>query len=60
MIFQQSELLIEDASIGVSTSFKQRYQSMLLVLELLPYSNYIVAWVILRSLSIEEAIFAVF
>ena len=34
----------------VSTSLKLRYQSMLLVLGLLPHSNYIVAWVILLSL----------
>ena len=34
----------------VSTSLTQRCQSLLLVLELLPDSNYIVAWVILLSL----------
>ena len=33
---------------------------MLFVLELLPHSNYIVAWVILLSLSVEEVISSVF
>ena len=42
--------MVNDASLRVSTSFKQRCQSLLLVLELLPLSNYIVAWVILLSL----------
>ena len=37
-------------SLGVSTSLKHRYQSLLLVLELLPHLNYIVAWVIILSL----------
>ena len=37
-------------SLGVSTSLKHRCQILLLVLELLPYSNYIIAWVILLSL----------
>ena len=49
-IFRLSRLLVEDASIGVSTSLKHRCQSLLLVLELLPHSNYIVAWVIILSL----------
>ena len=35
-------MLVEDASLGVSTSLKQRCQRLLLVLELLPYSNSIV------------------
>ena len=35
---------------GVSTSLKQRCQRLLLVLKLLPHSNYIVAWVIPLSL----------
>ena len=35
---------------GVPTSLKQRCHSLLLVLELLPHLNYIVAWVILISL----------
>ena len=43
-------LLEEDASLGSSTSLKQRCQLLLLVLELLPLSNYIVTWVILLSL----------
>ena len=34
----------------VSTSLKQRCQSLLLVLELLPHLNYIVSWVIILSL----------
>ena len=41
-IFRQSELLVEDASLGVSTSLTMKCQSLLLVLELLPHSNYIV------------------
>ena len=50
-IFRRNGLLVEEASLGVSTSLKQRCQRLLLVLELLPHSNYIVAWVILLSLS---------
>ena len=42
--------MVDDASLGVSTSLKQRCQSPLLVLELFPHSNYIVAWVIHLSL----------
>ena len=42
--------MVEDASLGVSTSLKQRCQSLLFVLELLPHLNYIVVWVILLSL----------
>ena len=42
--------MVDDASLGVSTSLTQRCQSLLLVLELLPDSNYIVVWVILLSL----------
>ena len=42
--------MVEDTSLRVSTSLKQRCKSLLLVLELLPHSNYIVAWVIFLSL----------
>ena len=41
--------MVEDSSLGVSTSLTQRCQILLLVLELLPHSNYIVTWVILLS-----------
>ena len=41
--------MVEDASLEVSTSLKQRCQSFLLVLELF-HSNYIIAWVILLSM----------
>ena len=36
MIFRRSRLLVEDTSLGVFTSFNQRYQRLLFVLELLP------------------------
>ena len=49
-IFRLRRLLVEDESLGVSTSLKHRFHSLLLVLELLPHSNYIVAWVIILSL----------
>ena len=46
--------MVEEASLGVSASLKQRCQSLLLVLGLLPHSNYIVVWVILLPLLLKK------
>ena len=56
----KKQLLIEDVSLWFSTSLKRRCHNLLLVLELLPHSNNIVAWVILLSLSLLKKLYPQF